>query len=1052
MYGQSGTQTASAIAAGAGSPLNTHVDNVDDVYIAKNITEINVISEADESEFNNNQNEDLQKDCGCDTTNDRQVSRWTQTNEFICVGQQQKLRIADKYYRIDLRVNSELAKIIDNGGNLQDIADGVSRCLVRLEHNGDDLLSNAMTAWKMQTKEGMDDMFKEILACVREGSNSRKMCQLIEAAYRRNMLFIGIDIGSLVFLFRHVTDESAELAHLSEARQKDVQELLLEFLPSRVKEKEVWWQVKRCSVASSSEHGGAQCQLSEPIPFLCPQSGSVASVDYRHMEYTIQKVVGQILPSLHRHITKVQEEATQKQTDLLCGLIQQANRHGYHQTAVAASVNFQNPPSATLNPLFHKTSTAHSDCQKAGYNLDDKNARGEGEGVPSDLSTDGGETQPIGMRRDFTFPKKVERGSEGDFDDTRNDVSVDLGQKGELLDCAETKLGPKKSQESKMPLAEQLLDWVNVKSRASQSSDPEIQRMMDQVDLALRDEDKESPRAQALDTVLVLDTSDSVVNSHLDELKTVAHTFIDGIEDNVDMLNLEENLAVVQMGSRAWVRQHLTNDYIRVRDAVDIMRPLSKKAPTGGKTAMFQALLVCLGAIEGKGGAVNVAGCHRVRPRLVFITDGRPTNEALEFGADTQSNISEVKFSLVQLISEFASKKHNSTPAPIFWVPIGNDPDRGFMDSLAALSGGKVVEKENVVELCKYYKMQETIGCVYKMARKHKDIYETEQHTRSIVTALAGDLTEVEMNYVIEEVKKKQKDPENETGDVDDFDNSFEDTEMVNAGVLLPLGTRVIRGPHWKWGNQDTEGAGTVVQHRKKRDGWLYVKWDNGTHNAYRFGESDCLDVQQTDDHPRILDESEMIDIGVQVRRGEDWKSGDEDGNGTGVVIRKRSDYKVKVRWENGFIGKYKYGADSKMELRIVTECLPQDEAGLTQLSTVDESEEEDELGATGGYDPSEGPPRRVWQWWNPQTKDWSMYSADLQDKLLRAYQQRQDGSCVITRDGLIRRVLFKLNQEKAVDRGGPGGGTVHVQSQKMSEAKYERLLKEEEEQLFDVD
>ena len=39
---------------------------------------------------------------------------------------------------------------------------------------------------------------------------------------------------------------------------------------------------------------------------------------------------------------------------------------------------------------------------------------------------------------------------------------------------------------------------------------------------------------------------------------------------------------------------------------------------------------------------MNVAGCHRVRPRLIFFTDGRPTDEATEFGPDTQSNISEV--------------------------------------------------------------------------------------------------------------------------------------------------------------------------------------------------------------------------------------------------------------------------------------------------------------------------------------------------------------------------------------------------------------------------
>ena len=33
---------------------------------------------------------------------------------------------------------------------------------------------------------------------------------------------------------------------------------------------------------------------------------------------------------------------------------------------------------------------------------------------------------------------------------------------------------------------------------------------------------------------------------------------------------------------------------------------------------------------------------------------------------------------------------------------------------------------------------------MFKMVRKHKDIYETEQHSMSIVNALAGNLSEAE--------------------------------------------------------------------------------------------------------------------------------------------------------------------------------------------------------------------------------------------------------------------------------------------------------------------
>ncbi|KAL8602205.1 hypothetical protein ACOMHN_022718 [Nucella lapillus] len=119
----------------------------------------------------------------------------------------------------------------------------------------------------------------------------------------------------------------------------------------------------------------------------------------------------------------------------------------------------------------------------------------------------------------------------------------------------------KRTSEAKQ--AEDLLLWVNVKSQASQSKNPEIKRMMEQVELALQK---------------------------------------------------------------------------------DAMGPDSELMPTGGRTALFQTLVVCLGAIEGRGGVISVAGCHHVRPRLVLFTDGRPTDETTEVGPDMQSKVDEVGF------------------------------------------------------------------------------------------------------------------------------------------------------------------------------------------------------------------------------------------------------------------------------------------------------------------------------------------------------------------------------------------------------------------------
>ena len=61
--------------------------------------------------------------------------------------------------------------------------------------------------------------------------------------------------------------------------------------------------------------------------------------------------------------------------------------------------------------------------------------------------------------------------------------------------------------------------------------------------------------------------------------------------------------------------------------------------------------------------------------------------------------------------------------------------------------------------------------------------------------------------------------------------------------VDLPVGTRVRRGPDWKWGNQDSNGPG-VVAGPDSSDKWINVKWDSGNSNSYRWGVENTYDLK----------------------------------------------------------------------------------------------------------------------------------------------------------------------------------------------------------------
>lgn len=60
----------------------------------------------------------------------------------------------------------------------------------------------------------------------------------------------------------------------------------------------------------------------------------------------------------------------------------------------------------------------------------------------------------------------------------------------------------------------------------------------------------------------------------------------------------------------------------------------------------------------------------------------------------------------------------------------------------------------------------------------------------------------------------------------------------------MKLGTRVVRGADWKWGDQDgpPPSEGRVIGELGD-DGWVRVEWANSTTNSYRMGKEGKYDL-----------------------------------------------------------------------------------------------------------------------------------------------------------------------------------------------------------------
>ncbi|KAF5890150.1 Fc receptor-like protein 5 isoform X1, partial [Clarias magur] len=148
-------------------------------------------------------------------------------------------------------------------------------------------------------------------------------------------------------------------------------------------------------------------------------------------------------------------------------------------------------------------------------------------------------------------------------------------------------------------------------------------------------------------------------------------------------------------------------------------------------------------------------------------------------------------------------------------------------------------------------------------------------------------------------------------------------TSGPELAAMMKIGTRVMRGQDWQWGNQDgpPPGLGRVISELRK-DGWISVQWDTGSTNGYRMGNEGKYDLKlAVMNFPTSGPElAAMMKIGTRVMRGQDWKWGDQDGPppGLGQVISELDeDSWIRVQWDTGSTNVYRMGNEGKYDLKL---------------------------------------------------------------------------------------------------------------------------------------
>ncbi|XP_061194929.1 uncharacterized protein LOC133203079 [Saccostrea echinata] len=235
-----------------------------------------------------------------------------------------------------------------------------------------------------------------------------------------------------------------------------------------------------------------------------------------------------------------------------------------------------------------------------------------------------------------------------------------------------------------------------------------------------------------------------------------------------------------------------------------------------------------------------------------------------------------------------------------------------FLEVFSAFSsGGKVVYPHEARQLGKYTKNMRAVALI---SMKNGD-FDKETVVTLLASASSDIFTEKDKDDIFDICTKRSAYVSLEEINEEDDDDENEKDYYHERNPLLPcLGTRVKRGPDWHWGNQDSQGPGTVIGHLK--DGRLIIEWDTGVKNYYHYDIHMSMYEVSVCSEPRILD-TEIIAPGCLVTRGPDWEWGDQDGGegSIGSVYRVRKNGRVHVRWSNGEKGDYRYGQYGKFDI-----------------------------------------------------------------------------------------------------------------------------------------
>lgn len=383
-------------------------------------------------------------------------------------------------------------------------------------------------------------------------------------------------------------------------------------------------------------------------------------------------------------------------------------------------------------------------------------------------------------------------------------------------------------------------------------------------------------RGRGTCVLFILDISESMRGEGIRSLKR-------GVSDILDEFSKypkhDENVATIVFGKETKFLQYYSNNYGLIKQSIENLEP-------SGPSPLTAAFILALGGLYEGSAHTSAIGDFQVQPIIVVFTDGRLTHYEHE-GVQEDKSIQIPDDSVLAPLFSITHKIGSNYP--IYCFPVGSNPNHSLLFTISMISnGGKVLDINKAGWLGRISQHYVVANTVYRMTNRTR--IEKNELRNLVHSAMPEKSCEDDdldrIRELLNNSSRTTKDPD---VNLEDAEENF----FIEKHSSVPtLGTRVRRGPHWTFQNQDSEGAGTVVGHGDLA-GMVYVEWDTGIRCDYIHGQGGIYNVVVCDE-PRIPEDG-FVAVGCFVKRGPDWKWEDQDGGegSIGTVYRVKDDATV---------------------------------------------------------------------------------------------------------------------------------------------------------------